>query len=95
MNPTLALSTWIWSAAAYHRNIPNPIFENPTDPTDVDFFNFYHLGRYVAIYLFAPILAAFCAGPLAGHHISLIKDKTGDPTQLERTALLEGHKNTN
>ena len=85
MNPTLAISTWIWSAGAYNRNMTEP-----TDPTKtVVTFDYFHMGRYVAIYIFAPLVAALFSGPLAGLHLKYIEK--GNPHAQEWEILIAKH----
>lgn len=65
-NPTIVLSTWVWNAGFEGSNqVPN---------SDKTFYDLYHLGRYIWIYLAAPLLASGFAGSFANIHLQAIQN---------------------
>ena len=59
-NPTIALELLIWNAGAY--NDPDPHKHKET------IFMANNYGRFIWLYILAPLVAALFAGPLARIH---------------------------
>lgn len=68
MNPTLIIQIWFWGMGSYNDNIVNTSNESHT------YYDTFHLGRYIWIYILAEYLAAIAAGFLARIHFDNVNE---------------------
>ena len=70
-NPTLALQSWAWTAGSYSNDIKVQVDNKEVTMTQ---FEHYRLGRYVWLYIIAPMAASILAGFVARKHVDKLEE---------------------